>query len=250
MQTYLSVYLADLLCMSSWQTATKDCEVLQQRVTERWTRGREVIVRFFSQLLYLTEHVHQPAIDPASACHHAVTRELHQRQQMFKTSKNQSRRLEPAITLFLSWSMPKSEQRCSTNMSVSTKESWSRRSSTRSLAVSLPWRTLWYTTDYVSEYPTLEKYTKKKFCHKKTPSSIIWQSLCQQELRVLEHLLKCKRFVSYATNANLYQFLFFDTDSLWVNVFDSHRDKRLWIFTVLNIRISSENKEVRTLVYI
>lgn len=37
---HLSVYLADLLCMSSWQTATKDCEVLQQRVTERWTRRR------------------------------------------------------------------------------------------------------------------------------------------------------------------------------------------------------------------
>lgn len=51
-------------------------------------------VRFLSQLLYLTEHVHQPAIDPASACHHAVTGELYERQQMFKTSKNQSRRLE------------------------------------------------------------------------------------------------------------------------------------------------------------
>lgn len=51
-------------------------------------------MRFFSQLLYLTEHVHQPAIDPASACHHAVTGELYERQQMFKTSKNQSRRLK------------------------------------------------------------------------------------------------------------------------------------------------------------
>lgn len=43
---------------------------------------------------------------------------------------------------------------------------------------------------------------------------------------------------------------YFLTQSLWVNVIDSHRDKRLWIFTVLNIRISSENKEVRALVYI
>lgn len=44
------------------------------------------------------------------------------------------------VTLFLSCSMPKSEQRCSTNMSDSTKESRSSRSSTRSLAVSFPWK--------------------------------------------------------------------------------------------------------------
>lgn len=145
--------------------------------------------------------------------------------------------------------MPKSEQRCSTNMSVSTKESWSSRSSTRSLAVSLPWRTLWYTTAYnVSEYPFLEKYTKKVLLLEHTKFYSL-AKFCQQELRVLEHLLKCKRFISYAANANLYPCLFFDTGSLWVNVIDSHRDKHLWIFTALNIRISSENK-VRTLVYI
>lgn len=101
---------------------------------------------FFFRALYLTEHVNQPAIDPASACHNTVTRELLKREQMFKGRsrikklKNCSQNLQPAVavTLFLSWSMPKSEQRCSTNMSVSTKESWSSRSSTRSRAVSLP----------------------------------------------------------------------------------------------------------------
>lgn len=41
-------------------------------------------------------------------------------------------------TLLWSASMPKSEQRCSTNMSYSTNESWSSKSSTLSLAVSLP----------------------------------------------------------------------------------------------------------------
>lgn len=124
---------------------------------------------FFLTVLYLAEHVNQPAIDPAPACHNAVTRELFKRQQKHKRSAQESgwKTWGTAATLFLSWSIPKSEQRCSTNMSVSTKESWSSRSSTRSLAVSLPWSTyislhlweasLWQTTDYaVHEY--LKKY--------------------------------------------------------------------------------------------
>lgn len=40
-----------------------------------------ILYVFFLRLLYLTEHVNQPAIDPASACHNTVTRELFKREQ-------------------------------------------------------------------------------------------------------------------------------------------------------------------------
>lgn len=45
---------------------------------------------FFFLVLYLTEHVNQSAIDPASACHNTVTRELFKRRQMFERSDEAS----------------------------------------------------------------------------------------------------------------------------------------------------------------
>lgn len=91
--------------------------------------------------LYLTENINEPAIDSTSACNNAVTGELWEKkndQNSLKMSQNKKHAARP-VTLFLSCSMPKSAQRCSTNMSVSTKDSGSSSSCTRSLAVSLPW---------------------------------------------------------------------------------------------------------------
>lgn len=76
-------------------------------------------------------------------CHRGTMREKND-QNSLKMSQNKKHAAVRGIsarpvTLFLSCSMPKSAQRCSTNMSVSTKDSGSSSSCTRSLAVSLPW---------------------------------------------------------------------------------------------------------------
>lgn len=135
--------------VKSWRKA-KDGKM--ERILHQWNQAavycRNVGFLQYNYKLYLTEYINQPAIDPASACHNAVTWELWQREKKIMTNyfKRQRKRQSPldkvwccgAVTLFLSCSMPKSEQRCSTNMSDSTKDSGSSRSSTRSLAVSLP----------------------------------------------------------------------------------------------------------------
>lgn len=73
--------------MSSRQTATKHCEVLgeTERIRHRWKQAarychNEGFLIAHNYTSYLTENINQPAIDPASACHDAVTRELWQRE--------------------------------------------------------------------------------------------------------------------------------------------------------------------------
>lgn len=63
----------------------------------------------FLRVSYLTEHVNQPAIDPASACHNTVTRELFKREHTFKKVRQRIRVVEEegaARTCSLPWPLP------------------------------------------------------------------------------------------------------------------------------------------------
>lgn len=77
--THSLLYLTDLLCMSSRQAATKHCKVLRRkRVSMNCepTSRTSDFPQYKSIYLYLTKHVDQSAVDPASSRHNTVTREL------------------------------------------------------------------------------------------------------------------------------------------------------------------------------
>lgn len=128
-----------------WSPA-KNTECKTKRLSHK-IKLPHIVFLYNEWTLYLTENINEPAIDSTSACHNAVTGELWEKkndQNSLKMSQNKKHAAARGIcarpdTLFLSCSMPKSAQRCSTNMSVSTKDSGSSSSCTRSLAVSLPW---------------------------------------------------------------------------------------------------------------
>lgn len=145
-------YFADLLSVSSRQAATKHCEILKQAEGEIMEYGNEPGAA--AQLFSAWRPWSVPDWTRKPACRWSCPGQSRRCRLETETFENIRAWLEKKeenplliwvagfwmlpVTLFPSCSMPKSEQRCSTNMSVSTKDSGSNSSSTRSLAVSLP----------------------------------------------------------------------------------------------------------------